>query len=72
MKNKNKLNNQNIDYENTEYKIDDKNRNYIKCPKCSSEDLSKNGITNNRQRYICKNCRITFDERSFSPLLILN
>ena len=68
LKNKNKLNNQNIDYKNTEYKIDDKNRNYIKCPKCSSEDLSKNGITNNRQRYICKNCRITFDERSFSPL----
>lgn len=55
-------------YKGIKHKKINNNRNYIKCPKCSSEDLSKNGITNNRQRYICKNCRITFDERSFSPL----
>ena len=55
-------------YKGIKHKKINNNRNYIKCPKCSSKDLSKNGITNNRQRYICKNCRITFDERSFSPL----
>ncbi len=40
----------------------------LKCPKCGHSKLNKNGITNNRQRFICKKCRITFDERSFSPL----
>ena len=43
-------------------------KNGLKCPKCGHSDLNKNGITNDRQRYICKNCRTTFDERSFSPL----
>ena len=43
-------------------------KNGIKCPKCGHSKLNKNGRTNNRQRYICKNCRTTFDERSFSPL----
>ena len=43
-------------------------KNDLKCPKCGSFDLNKNGKTNKRQRYICKNCRTTFDERSFSPL----
>ncbi len=43
-------------------------KNDLKCPKCGHLKLNKNGITNNRQRYICKNCRTTFDERSFSPL----
>ena len=40
----------------------------LKCPKCGHTDLNKNGKMNGRQRYICKKCRITFDERSFSPL----
>ena len=40
----------------------------LKCPKCGSLRLNKNGKTNGRQRYMCKECRITFDERSFSPL----
>ena len=67
------------DKENNKYKESNNNKKYreilrngienkIKCPKCSHTDLSKNGITNSRQRYICKNCRTTFDERSFSPL----
>ena len=43
-------------------------KNGLKCPKCGHSKLNKNGKTNNRQRYICKNCRTTFDERSFSPL----
>lgn len=43
-------------------------KNDLKCPKCGNFDLNKNGKTNQRQRYICKNCRTTFDERSFSPL----
>lgn len=43
-------------------------KNDLKCPKCGHFDLNKNGKTNNRQRYICKNCKRTFDERSFSPL----
>ena len=42
-------------------------KNGVKCPKCGNTDLNKNGITSGRQRYICKKCRITFDERSFSP-----
>ena len=45
-----------------------KSKNILKCPRCDHTELSKNGVTNNRQRYICKNCRTTFDERSFSPL----
>lgn len=40
----------------------------LKCPKCASVALNKNGITNNKQRYICKNCRTTFDETTNSPL----
>ena len=43
-------------------------KNDLKCPKCGSFDLNKNGKTNQRQRYICKNCRTTFDERSFSAV----
>ncbi len=43
-------------------------KNQLKCPKCGDIKLNKNGKMNNRQRYICKNCRTTFDERSFSPL----
>ena len=43
-------------------------KNGLKCPKCGHLYLNKNGKTNGRQRYICKNCKITFDERSFTPL----
>ena len=40
----------------------------LKCPKCGNSELNKNGKTYGRQRYICKKCRRTFDERSLSPL----
>ncbi len=40
----------------------------LKCPKCGSTDLNKNGKTNDKQRYICKDCRTTFDKTSNSPL----
>ncbi|WP_442908389.1 IS1595 family transposase [Intestinibacter sp.] len=40
----------------------------LKCPKCGYSELNKNGKTYGRQRYICKKCRRTFDERSLSPL----
>ena len=40
----------------------------LKCPRCGDSHLNKNGITNGRQRYICKNCKRTFDERTLSPL----
>ena len=40
----------------------------LKCPKCGHTRVNKNGITNGRQRYICKNCKRTFDERTLSPL----
>lgn len=40
----------------------------LKCPKCGCTDLNKNGKTNDKQRYICKGCRITFDKTSNSPL----
>lgn len=39
-----------------------------KCPKCGHSEINKNGVTQGRQRYICKKCRTTFDSRSFSPL----
>ena len=37
------------------------------CPKCQCKDVNKNGKTSGRQRYICKNCRTTFDEMTLSP-----
>ena len=37
------------------------------CPKCQCKDVNKNGKSRGRQRYICKRCRTTFDEMSFSP-----
>ena len=43
-------------------------KNGLKCPKCGHSELNKNGKTYGRQRYICKKCRRTFDERSLSPL----
>ena len=59
-------------YKRNSLNLNDKSNNihnnYLTCPKCGHSDSNKNGITNNRQRYICKNCRTTFDERSFSPL----
>jgi len=32
----------------------------IKCPKCNSENYVKNGKTNNKQRYLCKECKYNF------------
>ena len=43
-------------------------KNGLKCPKCGHSELNKNGKTYGRQRYICKKCRRTFDERTLSPL----
>ena len=37
------------------------------CPKCQCKDVNKNGKSNGRQRYICKHCRISFDEFTMSP-----
>lgn len=39
----------------------------LECPKCKCSDLNKNGISNGRQRYICKACETTFDQLSGSP-----
>lgn len=42
----------------------------MKCPKCESDQLRKNGRPNGRQRYLCKACRKQFfeppDPQSFS------
>ena len=40
----------------------------LKCPKCGHTSVNKNGKSCGRQRYICKKCRRTFDERTLSPL----
>ena len=32
------------------------------CPHCKGEDILRNGKYNNKQRYICKNCRKTFTD----------
>lgn len=32
------------------------------CPHCKEEDILRNGKYNNKQRYICKNCRKTFTD----------
>lgn len=37
------------------------------CPRCYGKNINKNGKTGGRQRYICKNCRRTFDEITLSP-----
>lgn len=37
------------------------------CPKCQYTHVNKNGKSQGRQRYICKRCRCTFDEMSYSP-----
>ena len=33
------------------------------CPKCGSDNISKNGHNRGAQRYICKGCSITFSEK---------
>jgi transposase-like protein len=35
----------------------------IGCPKCGSEDVSKNGHNRGTQRYVCKRCGVTFSEK---------
>ena len=35
----------------------------IKCPKCRSENISKNGHNRGAQRYICKECKAAFSEK---------
>jgi len=35
----------------------------IICPKCRSENISKNGHNRGAQRYICKDCVVTFSEK---------
>lgn len=37
------------------------------CPKCQYTHVNKNGKSQGRQRYICKRCRTSFDEMSYSP-----
>jgi transposase-like protein len=34
--------------------------NLPNCPKCDSNNISKNGILNDRQRYKCKDCNYNF------------
>jgi len=35
----------------------------IECAKCRSENISKNGHNRGAQRYICKECGVTFSEK---------
>ena len=35
----------------------------IRCPKCESEEISRNGHNRGTQRYICKECSRTFSEK---------
>ena len=35
----------------------------VKCPRCESENVSKNGHNRGTQRYICKRCKRTFSEK---------
>jgi transposase len=32
----------------------------VKCPRCNSENYVKNGKMNNKQRYLCKECKYNF------------
>lgn len=34
--------------------------NYPPCPKCESENISKNGVVNSKQRYKCRDCQYNF------------
>ena len=35
----------------------------LSCPKCRSENISKNGHNRGAQRYVCKECKVTFSEK---------
>ena len=35
----------------------------LSCPKCKSENISKNGHNRGAQRYVCKECKVTFSEK---------
>jgi len=35
----------------------------IVCQRCRSENISKNGHNRGAQRYVCKECRVTFSEK---------
>ena len=35
----------------------------IKCPKCGSENIKKNGKKDNKQRFLCKDCLKTFTDK---------
>lgn len=37
------------------------------CPHCHHGEVSRNGKFNGKQRYICKSCRRTFNDFTFSP-----
>jgi transposase-like protein len=38
------------------------------CPKCNSNHVVKNGKFNDKQRYLCKDCRKTFNDFTATPL----
>lgn len=37
------------------------------CPHCESDSVCRNGKYSGKQRYICKSCRKTFTDLTFSP-----
>lgn len=39
----------------------------MKCPRCQSEKISKNGRKNGKQRFLCKACRHQFAESHVAP-----
>ena len=40
-------------------------------PICSSENISRNGKYNGKQRYICKSCKKTFTDFTISALFLI-
>ena len=51
---------------NAQIKDDRKERENQKCPQCGSQNISKNGHRDRKQRYICKECGKQFLE-TYSP-----
>lgn len=49
-----------IDYIRNSYSIFTEHANIEKCPVCLSENIVRNGIRNNINRFICKDCKKSF------------
>ena len=48
--------------DNFRYKQPTNEASMIECKRCKSTNIVRNGFSNNKQRYLCKECGYTFVE----------